>query len=62
VESSSASLSEPENANLIACTEKQHHFGGIYFQINKNVSDGGNEFSMRPIIIASKHLERYFPT
>jgi hypothetical protein len=45
VESSSASLSEPENTKRIACTEKQHHFWGISLQIYKNVLDGGHEFS-----------------
>ena len=34
-----------QNTKRTACTEKQHHFGGIYLQTNKNVLDGGHEFS-----------------
>jgi hypothetical protein len=45
VESSSAPLSEPENTERTACTEQQHHFWGISLQTNKNVLDGGHEFS-----------------
>jgi len=45
VESSSASLPEPENTKRIACTEKEHHFLGISLQTNKHVLDGGHEFS-----------------
>ena len=45
MESSSASLPEPENTKRIACTEKEHHFLGISLQTNKHVLDGGHEFS-----------------
>jgi hypothetical protein len=45
VESSSAPLSKPETTKRTACIEKQHHFGGISLQTNKNFLDGGREFS-----------------